>query len=156
MIEDNSRILVPFDATEISLRALASAKEDAVKSNSTLILLYVVDDTCLCPVGIKDFLPQVQDFDSSRQNFVKVLIKGAELMINKELKEINRQGIEARFLIKIGYPADEILAVARDEKVDVIIMGSSGSLKKLHERKGIGSISRLVSELANCPVILIR
>jgi nucleotide-binding universal stress UspA family protein len=156
MIEDNSLILVPFDATELSLRALESAKEAALKSNSTLILLYVVDNTCLCPVGIKDFLPQIQDFDSSRQNFVNVLKKGAELMINKALKEINRQGIEARFSTRIGYPADEILAVASDEKVDVIIMGSSGSLKKLHERKGIGSISRLVSELASCPVILIR
>lgn len=156
MIEDDSRILVPFDATELSLSALESAKDDAVKSSSTLILLYVVDNTCLCPVGIKDFIPQVPDFDSSRQNFVNVLKKGAELMINKELREINRQGIKARFSIKIGYPADEILAVARDEKVDIIIMGSSGSLRKLHERKGIGSISRGVSELANCPVILIR
>ena len=156
MIENDSRILVPFDATELSLSALENAKVAAVMSNSTLILLYVVDDSCLRPVGIKDFITQVQDFDSSRQNFVNTLKKGAELMINKELKEINRQGIKATFSIKIGYPADEILAAARDEKVDIIIMGSSGSLRKLHERKGIGSISRWVAELANCPVILIR
>ena len=88
MIENDSRILVPFDATELSLSALENAKEAAVKSNSTLILLYVVDDSCLRPVGIKDFITQVQDFDSSRQNFVNTLKKGAELMINKELKEI--------------------------------------------------------------------
>ena len=156
MIENDSRILVPFDATELSLSALENAKEAAVKSNSTLILLYVVDNTCLCPDGIKDFITQVQDFDSSRQNFVNILKKGAELMINKELKEINRHGIKATFSIKVGHPADEILAAARDEKVDIIIMGSSGSLKKLHERKGIGSISRWVAEVANCPVILIR
>jgi nucleotide-binding universal stress UspA family protein len=156
MIENDSRILVPFDATELSLRALENAKEAAVKSNSTLILLYVVDNTCLCPVGIKDFITQVQDFDSSIQNFVNILKNGAELMLNKELKEINRQGIKATFSIKIGIPADEILALARDEKVDLIIMGSSGALKKLHEPKGIGSISRWVEEVANCPVILIR
>ena len=47
MIEDNSCILVPFDATELSLRALESAKEVAVKSNSTLILLYVASSTRL-------------------------------------------------------------------------------------------------------------
>lgn len=62
MIESNSSSLVPFDATE-----LERAKEEAVKSNSTLILLYVVDSTCFCPVGIKDFLSQVQDFDSSQR-----------------------------------------------------------------------------------------
>jgi nucleotide-binding universal stress UspA family protein len=77
-------------------------------------------------------------------------------MINNELRGINQQGIEARFSIRIGIPADEILDVARNEKVDVKIMGSSGSLKRLHERKGIGSVSRWVMELANCPVILIR
>ena len=116
MIENDSRILVPFDATELSLSALENAKEAAVKSNSTLILLYVVDDSCFCPVGIKDFITQVQDFDSSRQNFVNTLKKGAELMINKELKEINRQGIKATFSIKIGYPADEILARCKRRK----------------------------------------
>ena len=35
-------------------------------------------------------------------------------------------------------------------------MGSSGSLKKLHERKGIGSVSRWALEMAECPVSLIR
>ena len=48
------------------------------------------------------------------------------------------------------------LDVARNEKVDVIIMGSSGSLKGLNEQKGIGSVCRSVMELADCLVILIR
>ena len=37
--------------------------------------------------------------------------------------------------IKIGNPGVEILTLTRDERVDVIIMGSSGSLKKLHEKR---------------------
>ena len=121
-----------------------------------MTLLYVVDDSCLCPVGIRDSTSQIQGFDSAKQSLVDILRKGAETMIDKELREINQQGIRAKSSIRIGYPADEILAVARDERVDIIIMGSSGSLKKLHERKGIGSISRWVAEMANCPVNLIR
>jgi nucleotide-binding universal stress UspA family protein len=109
-----------------------------------ITVLYVVGDNCLCPPGIKDYIAHIKDFDSSKQNYLNVLSKGAELMINKEAKEMNQQGINAKFSIKIGNPADEILTVARDEKVDIIIIGSSGSLKKLHERKGIGSISRWV------------
>lgn len=156
MVEEDSRILVPFDATELSLKALEYAKEAAIKSNSSLTLLYVVDDSCLCPVGIRDSTSQIQGFDSAKQSFVDILKKGAEIMIDKELREINRLGIRAKSSIRIGCPADEILAVSRDERVDIIIMGSSGSLKKLHERKGIGSISRWVAEMANCPVSLIR
>jgi nucleotide-binding universal stress UspA family protein len=72
------------------------------------------------------------------------------------LKELNEKGINARSIVKVGDPADEILEVARNEMVHAIIMGSSGSLKKLHERKGVGSISRWISEIANCPVILMR
>jgi nucleotide-binding universal stress UspA family protein len=156
MIENNSRILVPLDGTELSLRALERAKEEAVKSNSSPILSYVLGNTCFCPVGIKDFLSQIQDFDSSQQDYINVLKKGAELMINEALRGINQQGIEARFSIRIGVPADEILDVARDEKVVIIIMGSNGSLKRLNERKGIGSVFRWVMELADYPVILIR
>ena len=48
--------------------------------------------TCFYPVGIKDFLSQIQDFDSSQQNYIIVLKKGAELMINEALRGIiNRE-----------------------------------------------------------------
>jgi nucleotide-binding universal stress UspA family protein len=80
----------------------------------------------------------------------------AEQMIKEKVKELNEKGINARSIVKVGDPADEILEVARNEMVHAIIMGSSGSLKKLHERKGVGSISRWISEIANCPVILMR
>lgn len=156
MLDSNSRILVPFDATELSIRALEEAKEVALKSSSMITLLYVIDDTCLSPPGIKGYIEHIKDFDSSKQNYLNVLSRGAELMINKKVKEMNQEGINAKFSVKIGNPADEILAVARDERSDLIIMGSSGSLKKLHERKGIGSVSRWVSEMAECPVSLIR
>ena len=155
MLDSNSRILVPFDATELSIRALEEAKEVALKSRSMITLLYVIDDTCLSPPGIKDYIAQIKDFDSSKQNYLSVLRRGAELMINKKVEEMNQQGINAKLSVKIGNPADEILAVARDERSDLIIMGSSGSLKKLHERKGIGSVSRWVSDIAECPVSLI-
>lgn len=156
MLDNDSRILVPFDATELSIRALDEAKEVALKSGSIITILYVVDDTCLSPPGIKDYIVHIKDFDSSKQNYLDVLSRGAELMINNKVKEMNHQGINAKSSVKIGNPADEILAVARDERADLIIMGSSGSLKKLHERKGIGSVSRWVSEMAECPVSLIR
>ena len=115
MLGNDSRILVPFDATELSIRALDEAKEVALKSGSIITILYVVDDTCLSPPGIKDYIMHIKDFDSSKQNYLDVLSRGAELMINNKVKEMNKQGINAKFSVKIGNPADEILAVARDE-----------------------------------------
>ena len=156
MIQDNSRILVPFDSTELSIKALDRACEVAMNTNSELILLYVVDTTCLCPVGILEHIRDMNEFEAAKNRYVDELKNAAGQMIQKKWKEINQKAIKVSSIVKTGNPADEILDFARNEKVHAIIMGSSGSLKKLHERKGIGSISRWVSEIANCPVILMR
>lgn len=156
MIQNNSRILVPFDSTELSIKALDRACEVAANTSSELILLYVVDTTCLCPGGIREHIKDMNKFETARTLFIKELESAAEQMIQERWKELNRRGIKVTPLVKTGDPADEILNLARDEMVHAIIMGSSGSLRRLHERKGIGSISRWISEIANCPVILMR
>ncbi len=156
MIQDNSRILVPFDSTELSIKALDRACELATNTNSELILLYVVDITCLCPGGIREHIRDVNEFEIARNRYVDELKNAAEQMIQEKWKEINQKGVKVSSIVKTGDPADQILDFARNEMVDAIIMGSSGSLKRLHERKGIGSISRWISEIANCPVILMR
>jgi nucleotide-binding universal stress UspA family protein len=156
MIQDNSRILVPFDSTELSIKALDRACEVAMNTNSELILLYVVDTTCLCPIGIREHIRDMNEFEAAKNRYVDELKNAAEQMIQEKWKEINQKGVKVSSIVKTGDPADEILDTARNEMVHAIIMGSSGSLKRLHERKGIGSISRWISEIANCPVILMR
>lgn len=156
MLQNNSRILIPFDSTELSIKALDRACELVKNTNSKLILLYVVDTTCLCPGGIRNYIKDVIKFEGARDHYVDQLIQGADQMIKEKLIQLNQKSIDARSLVRAGDPADVIINVARDEMVHIIIMGSSGSLKKLHERKGVGSVSRWVSEIANCPVVLIR
>jgi nucleotide-binding universal stress UspA family protein len=156
MIQNNSRILVPFDSTELSIKALDRACEVATNTSSELILLYVVDTTCLCPGGILEHIKDKNKFETARTLYIHELKSAAEQMVQERWKELDRRGIKVTPYVRTGDPADEILNLARDEMVHVIIMGSSGSLRRLHERKGIGSISRWISEIANCPVILMR
>lgn len=156
MIQDNSRILVPFDSTELSIKALDRACEVAMNTHSELILLYVVDTSCLCPSGIREYIRDMKEFEAAKNRYADELKNAAEQMIQEKWKEIDQKGVKASSIVKTGDPADQILDFARNEMVHAIIMGSSGSLKRLHERKGIGSISRWISEIASCPVILIR
>jgi nucleotide-binding universal stress UspA family protein len=156
MIQNNSKILVPFDSTELSIKALDRACEVALNTSSELIMLYVVDTACLCPGRIREHIKDMNKFETARTLYVEELKRAAEQMMQDRWKELNRRGIKVTPFVKTGDPADEILNLARDEMVHAIIMGSSGSLKRLHERKGIGSISRWISEIANCPVILMR
>ena len=60
----------------------------------------------------------------------------------------------ARKFIRVGRPAHEILAVAREWPADVIVVGS-------HGRHGIprvllGSVAEAVMRHAECPVLVIR
>jgi nucleotide-binding universal stress UspA family protein len=56
----------------------------------------------------------------------------------------------------IGNPAQVIIDIANNkQKVDLIIMGSTG-LKGISKVRVLGSVSRLVCENANCPVMLVH
>ena len=63
---------------------------------------------------------------------------------------------EVQFFIhaRIGHPADEILAVARDVGADLLFIGSHG--KTGVERLLLGSVSERVVREARCPVMVIR
>ena len=54
-----------------------------------------------------------------------------------------------------GSVSDEILKFAKDNNIDLIVIGSKG-LSGLSRLMSLGSISRKISELASCPVMIIR
>ena len=156
MNNNKSNILVPFDATELSVKALEKAKELATNQSSTIIVLYVIDDTSFYPKEIAKFISNMDDLDKARHYFEKTIRDGGQIMVGKEVDRLIRDGVAAKSKIRVGHPADEILTVSKEENTSMIVMGSSGSLKKRHDRKGIGSISRWISEVATCPVVLVR
>ena len=151
-----SNILVPFDATELSIKALDKAKDLATSQSSTIIVMYVIDDTSFYPKEIAKFISNMDDLDKTRHYFEKTIREGAKIMIGNEVDRLIHEGVVAKSIIRVGHPADEILTVSKEENASMIVMGSSGSLKKRHDRRGIGSISRWISEVATCPVVLVR
>ena len=66
----------------------------------------------------------------------------------------NFSGVEAKGQVLIGYAAEEILSRAKEEEVDLIVMGT-------HGRKGIdrilfGSVAEKVVKNADMPVLTVR
>lgn len=87
------------------------------------------------------------------ENFVGEIVTGAEQSMEAFVAE-NFSGIDAKGQVLIGYAAEEILNRAREEKVDMIVMGT-------HGRKGIdrilfGSVAEKVVKNADMPVLTIR
>ena len=156
MLDNKSSILVPYDGKELSLKALEKAEELGQKFSCQIIVLYVVDDRSVYPPEIKNFVTKIEDLDNVKVQFVNIMKKAALSMIKEKTDKLKEKGLSVDHIIRIGSPEDEILAVARSQYPDIIVMGSSGTLKRLHEKKGLGSVSRWVSEMVDCPVMLIR
>lgn len=156
MTSDTPCILVPYDATDLSVKALDKAKEIASSMNYSILILYIVDDTLFYPSKISKFISNRDDFEKAKTYFVKSVKEGAEKHLTEKVNKLKKNNVVAEYIIRVGHPADEILTMSKEENVHLIIMGSSGSLKKRHDRKGVGSISRWISEVATCPVVLMR
>ena len=82
------------------------------------------------------------------------LDKKAQTVLNYYKKLLEVKGItNVKTVIKIGHPAEEILKVAKEEGVDMIVIGSRG---KRFEPLMMGSVSREVANSADVPVLLIK
>ncbi|MDQ2686130.1 MAG: universal stress protein [Thermoproteota archaeon] len=71
----------------------------------------------------------------------------------KKYKSIN--GIKLLSQILYGDPANQIIDYSNNNRVDLIVMESNG-LQGLAKFKGLGSVSRKVSEVVSHPMTIIR
>lgn len=69
-------------------------------------------------------------------------------------KSADEAGIPLEVKVAHGDPADELLALAEKEDVDVIVIGSTG--KGFIKRKVLGSVSDRIVRNARCSVYVVR
>jgi nucleotide-binding universal stress UspA family protein len=86
---------------------------------------------------------------------MKILKDGAQHMLKDRMSKVKEKGINARYLIDTGSPVEVILSIANNEKVNLVVMGSR-QLTKVGKIKALGSVTRRVSELAECPVMIVH
>jgi universal stress protein A len=64
------------------------------------------------------------------------------------------EGIEVRYAVSRGKPADEILRAARVQRADTIVMGTNS--RKGFDRLLLGSVAESVVRAAPCTVIVVK
>jgi nucleotide-binding universal stress UspA family protein len=64
-------------------------------------------------------------------------------------------GIDPKCEIRVGHPAQQILQMANDEPVQMIVMGHRGGGSFL-QRWRLGSVARRVIDYAQCSVVVVR
>ena len=140
------KILFPTDFSEGSSDALDYAIDMAKRYGSKLYLVHVLYDIAKAAGW---YVPH-----SSMDEMYKDIEKSAEKELGRFGLEESRKlaGVE-RIVLK-GVPHTEIVKFAKDNKIDLIIMGT-------HGRKGMGRIlfgstAAQVVRYAPCPVFAVR
>jgi nucleotide-binding universal stress UspA family protein len=147
-----SRILVPHDGS-----ALNKAIEFATALKSEMIILHVIDDTLIPQGAIIGFISEKSTLEDAKTKLLKLFKIGAEVMLKDRLEKAEKNRINVRLIMGMGSPAEGIADVAKNENVDLIIMGSKGVEKNNTSKlKLLGSVARRVSEIAECAIMIIK
>lgn len=145
------KILIPVDGSKHSRKAIEFAAGIAQKDDSALYLIHVVQNKEIPP----EILRYIDDerIDGSLGKISAKLIAEGILKAAQELVKDKGLKIEKAMVFR-GDPAEEIVKFARNNKIDVIIIGSRG----LGRIKGmlLGSVSSKVCHLAECTCVTVK
>jgi len=148
-----SKILVPHDGTDMSDRACEKAVELAKSFNAQLILLHVIEQIPVPPSIMLGSDPVL--IKRARRSVMRELERGWNKLAEIKGHELEKNKVTTTSDCLVGAAADQILRYARTNKVDMIVMASA-RLKGLSKIKALGSVTRKVSELADCPILIVH
>ncbi|MBZ0155289.1 MAG: universal stress protein [Alphaproteobacteria bacterium] len=135
-------VLVPFDGSASSRRALQRACSLAKSDGADITVLYVI--------------PRYEEMvEFLRTGSIRKSLHGeAERIIGEARNEALSSGISAASLVREGAAPESIVEVARMLESQLIVMGSHGW--KGVERAIMGSTAERVITNAPCPVLVVK
>lgn len=154
-------ILVPHDGSVMSDKALDKAVEIAkLAKGSQIIIIHVIPEIPT-PIFSREIRsPETGEVITFSEYMISLYQKIESEMREKLEDKKKKYRLEDNMLIEIfitiGSPSDKILEYATDKKADLIVIGSIGVTGVSKFFKGLGSVSRNVSEKVSCPVLIVR
>ncbi len=143
-------ILVPYDGSPLSKKALDLAKDISRNFNADLKLLMVVPD--YYPVSDSVFSGVAA---MNYQKVVKSLKDQGEKDMQNVTEKCRQEGAKATYKIVHDDVSNAILKEAKKSKTDLIVMGSR-RMTGIASLKRFGSTARHVTEHATCPVTIVH
>jgi nucleotide-binding universal stress UspA family protein len=135
------KMLVAYDGSETAQKAFAAALELAGKYHAALRVLAVV-----------------QPPEPAEEVEARAVVEAAKAHYRTALQHLKEQaraaGTAPETHIAVGHPAEQILAEAEANGVDLIVLGHRG--KSFVQRWLLGSVSRQVMNHAPCAVLVVR
>jgi nucleotide-binding universal stress UspA family protein len=141
------RILLATDFSKSSSHALDYAVILAQKFSSEIILLHVVQPSP----------PLVTDLAYSGAELLggsAAIIRQTHDRLGALIEEISHCGVHVTAQCREGLPYDELMALASEQSVDLIVLGTHGHTGLSHIL--LGSVAEKVVRHAVCPVLTVR
>ena len=132
------RILCPIDFSEFNEVTNQYASVLASASGAEIVYLHVsIPDI---PYGTTVYVDLEQDEERCR----------------KQLQTINPtvEGVPAMHVVEFGTPANQIVTYAKENEIDLIVMGTHG--RTGFQRALMGSVAEVVVRKAECPVLALK
>lgn len=140
------KILVPTDFSESAHHALRYALTLASELEAELLLVHVVETLAVGYASDLFPVPMAEVFHE--------LAGYARAELGKLAAEAAAKGVRVRELVIQGKPSAEIVRVAEEEQVDLVVLGTHG--KGVLDHALFGSTTERVIRKAPCPVLSCR
>ena len=137
------KILVPTDGSEFAKKAQKHALFLAKATGAEIFAVSVTENNFVNGLPLDDEVYQLNQIlnERSEENL-------------KEFDKLNEDDLKITHVVREGSPAKVILEVAKEEAVDLIVMGSSG--KSGFDRFIMGSVADKVVNSAKCAVLVVH
>jgi len=142
----HKKILCCLDFSQYSDRTREVALDYAKSFGASLLVLNVVNTRFFSHPAIMDSSAYGQAFDEAQEAARKKL-DDVEKSIGKEIQDV-------KAFSRTGVPGEEILKLAAEESVDLIVMGAKG--RTGFSRMLLGSAAETVVKSAPCDVLTVK
>jgi nucleotide-binding universal stress UspA family protein len=148
-------VLLAIDGSAEASLATEAAVEIAIKTRSELHLVYVRSDPLLTTLYEGEYPRGVQDLDQEFDQELESAGRAAQEVLDAAVRKVDSLGgAVAQAHLMEGRAPQEIVSLAEDSGIGLIVMGSRG--RGGVSRTLMGSVSDSVVRHAHCPVLVVR
>jgi nucleotide-binding universal stress UspA family protein len=151
MIPQIKKILYATDLSKNSTYAFYYAVDMAKKHDAEIIILHTIE-----PLPASVFGTAKDKAEHSQHEISMEVIRNRIRKFCEKVEEKNSLAcltLVTKILVQVGYPPEEILKAADEERCDLIVLGSHG--KGFLRQTFLGSVSSSVLARARKPVFII-
>ena len=147
------KILVPIDFSKPAQIAVDVAVNIALHANAQLILMHVVEEASGTSFNITGEVNVSGGWENKL--FTMRLIEKSKKQMAKTFEDVKATGVKVKQEVRIGTAFHGIRDIITEQKVDLVVMGTSGRTK-IVEGMFIGSNTERVVRHSKCPVLTVH